>query len=37
MVAWPRVVRRDGIHFEELSFLDPTLAAYVGEARDHLV
>lgn len=32
MVAKPRVVRRDGIHFESLRFLDPTLAAYVGEA-----
>jgi putative transposase len=32
MVAKPRVVRRDGIHFERLHFLDPTLAAYVGEA-----
>ena len=32
MVAEPRVVRRDGIHFEGLRFFDPTLAAYVGEA-----
>lgn len=32
MVAKPRVVRRDGIHFEGLRFLDPTLAAYVGES-----
>jgi putative transposase len=32
MVAKPRVVRRDGIHFEGLRFTDPTLAAYVGEA-----
>ena len=31
MVARPRVVRRDGIHFEGLRFLDPTLAAYIGE------
>lgn len=31
MVAKPRIVRRDGIHFEGLRFLDPTLAAYVGE------
>ena len=30
-VAKPRVVRRDGIHFEGLRFFDPTLAAYVGE------
>ncbi|WP_320204026.1 Mu transposase C-terminal domain-containing protein [Agrobacterium rosae] len=32
MVAKPRVVRRDGIHFEGLRFLDPTLASYVGES-----
>ena len=31
MVAKPRVVHRDGVHFEGLQFLDPTLAAYVGE------
>lgn len=31
LVARPRVIRRDGIHFEGLRFLDPTLAAYVGE------
>lgn len=31
MVAKPRVIRRDGIHFEGMRFLDPTLAAYVGE------
>jgi putative transposase len=31
MVAKPRVVHRDGIHFEGLRFLSPTLAAYVGE------
>lgn len=31
MVAKPRRVRRDGIHFEGLRFVDPTLAAYVGE------
>ncbi|ASV84960.1 mu transposase, C-terminal family protein [Ochrobactrum quorumnocens] len=31
MVAKPRVIRRDGIHFEGLRFLSPTLAAYVGE------
>jgi putative transposase len=30
-VAKPRVVRRDGIHFEGLRYLDETLAAYVGE------
>ncbi len=32
MVAKPRTVHRDGIHFEGLRFIDPTLAAYVGEA-----
>lgn len=32
MVAKPRLVRRDGIHFEGLRYLDPTLAAYVGES-----
>ncbi|PTW62654.1 putative transposase [Breoghania corrubedonensis] len=32
MVARPRVIRRDGIHFEGLRFLNPTFAAYVGEA-----
>ena len=32
MVAKPRVIRRDGIHFEGLRFLSPTLAAYVSEA-----
>lgn len=31
MVAKPRVVHRDGIHFQGLRYLDPTLAAYVGE------
>lgn len=31
MVATPRVVHRDGIRFEGLRYLDPTLAAYVGE------
>ena len=31
MVAKPRVVHRDGIRFQGLRFLDPTLAAYVGE------
>lgn len=31
MVAKPRTVRRDGIHFEGLRYVDPTLAAYVGE------
>jgi putative transposase len=31
MVAKPRVVQRDGIHFQGLRYLDPTLAAYVGE------
>jgi putative transposase len=32
MVAKSRVVRRDGIHFQGLRYIDPTLAAYVGEA-----
>ncbi len=31
MVAKSRIVRRDGIHFQGLRYLDPTLAAYVGE------
>lgn len=31
MVAKPRVVHRDGIKFEGLRFVAPTLAAYVGE------
>ena len=31
MVATPRVVHRDGIRFQGLCYLDPTLAAYVGE------
>ncbi len=31
-VATARVVRRDGIHFEGLRYLDATLAAYVGES-----
>jgi putative transposase len=31
MVARPRVVRRDGIRFGGLRYLDPTLAAFVGE------
>ena len=31
-VAKSRRVRRDGIHFQGLRYLDPTLAAYVGEA-----
>jgi putative transposase len=30
-VAKQRRVRRDGIHFQGLRYLDPTLAAYVGE------
>lgn len=32
MVAKTRMVQRDGIHFQGLRYLDPTLAAYVGEA-----
>lgn len=31
MVATPRVVHRDGIRFQGLRYLDPTLAAYVGD------
>lgn len=31
MVAKPRMVHRDGIRFEGLRYLDPTLAGYVGE------
>jgi putative transposase len=31
-VATPRKVHPDGIHFQGLRYLDPTLAAYVGEA-----
>jgi putative transposase len=31
MVTKPRVVHRDGIRFQGLRYLDPTLAAYVGE------
>ena len=31
MVARPRVVARDGIRFGSLRYLDPTLAAFVGE------
>ena len=30
-VATPRVVHRDGIHFQGLRYLHPTLAAYVRE------
>ncbi len=32
MLAMPRQVRRDGIHFQGLRYLASTLAAYVGEA-----
>ena len=31
MVAQSRIVRRDGVHFQGLRYIDPTLAAYVGE------
>lgn len=31
MVAKPRTIQRDGIHFQGLRYLDPVLAAYVGE------
>lgn len=30
-VVKPRKVRRDGIHFQNLRYIEPTLAAYVGE------
>jgi putative transposase len=30
-VAKARIVRRDGIYFQGLRYMDPTLAAYVGE------
>ena len=30
-VAKPRKVRRDGIHFQALIYIEPTLAAYVGQ------
>jgi putative transposase len=32
MVAESRVVRRDGVHFQGLCYLEPLLAAYVGES-----
>lgn len=31
-VSRPRKIHPDGIHFQSLRYLDPTLAAYVGEA-----
>ena len=31
MVAKARIVRRDGIHFQGLRYIDPALAPYVGE------
>jgi putative transposase len=31
-VVRPRKVRRDGIHFQNLIYIEPTLAAYVGES-----
>ena len=31
LVAKSRIVQRDGIHFQGLRYLEPTLAAYVGE------
>ena len=31
MVAKSRMVRRDGVYFQGLRYIDPTLAAYVGE------
>jgi putative transposase len=32
MVATSRMVRRDGVHFQGLRYMDSTLAAYVGES-----
>ena len=32
MVAKPRLVRRDGVHFQGLRFMSPILAPYVGES-----
>ena len=32
MVATSRMVRRDGVHFQGLRYMEPTLAAYVGES-----
>lgn len=32
MVVKPRVVRRDGVHFQGLRFMSPILAPYVGES-----
>ena len=34
-VAKARVVHRDGIRFQGLRYLDPTLAAYVGEPKQN--
>ena len=31
LVAQARMVRRDGVHFQGLRYIDPTLAASVGE------
>jgi putative transposase len=31
MVATPRTVHRDGIRFQGIRYIDPTLAAFVGE------
>jgi len=31
-VVRPRKVRRDGIHFQNFAYIEPTLAAYVGES-----
>ena len=31
-VVKPRKVRRDGIHFQNFAYIEPTLAAYVGES-----
>jgi putative transposase len=31
MVAKSRIIRRDGVYFQGMRYIDPTLAAYVGE------
>jgi putative transposase len=31
-VAKARMIRRDGIHFQGIRYLSPTMAAYVGES-----
>ncbi len=36
-VAKGRQIQRDGIRFQGYRYIDPTLAAYVGETVDHSV